>query len=88
MIGIVTISGVACGVAVFVVTITNPLEKVEFFLPQNSREQTPHINVVLITIDTLCADHLSCYGYERINTKNIDKKHRHSLIREKQSHSR
>jgi arylsulfatase A-like enzyme/cytochrome c-type biogenesis protein CcmH/NrfG len=29
-------------------------------------------NVVLITIDTLRADHLGCYGYRRIKTPNID----------------
>jgi arylsulfatase len=30
-------------------------------------------NVVLITIDTLRADHLSCYGYPRRTSPNIDK---------------
>ncbi len=29
-------------------------------------------NVLLISIDTLRADHLSCYGYERATTPNID----------------
>src|SRR6266700_6596197 len=29
-------------------------------------------NVVFITIDTLRADHLGCYGYSRIETPNID----------------
>jgi arylsulfatase A-like enzyme/Flp pilus assembly protein TadD len=29
-------------------------------------------NVVVITIDTLRADHLGCYGYKRIRTPNID----------------
>lgn len=29
-------------------------------------------NVVVITIDTLRADHLACYGYKRIKTPNID----------------
>ncbi len=29
-------------------------------------------DIVLITIDTLRADHLSCYGYERKTTPNID----------------
>ncbi len=29
-------------------------------------------NIVLITIDTLRADHLSCYGYERKTSPNID----------------
>jgi arylsulfatase A-like enzyme len=29
-------------------------------------------NIVLITIDTLRADHLSCYGYERTTSPNID----------------
>lgn len=30
------------------------------------------INVVVITIDTLRADHLGCYGYKQVRTPNID----------------
>src|SRR5581483_10446821 len=29
-------------------------------------------NVVVITIDTLRADHVGCYGYKKIHTPNID----------------
>lgn len=32
----------------------------------------PQANVVVITIDTLRADHLGCYGYKQIHTPNID----------------
>src|SRR5438132_13322345 len=32
----------------------------------------PAPNVVVITIDTLRADHLGCYGYRQIHTPNID----------------
>ena len=32
----------------------------------------PQPNVVLITIDTLRADHLGCYGYKQVKTPNID----------------
>ena len=32
----------------------------------------PPPNVVFITIDTLRADHLGCYGYKQIHTPNID----------------
>jgi len=32
----------------------------------------PALNVVLITIDTLRADHVGCYGYRQIKTPNID----------------
>src|SRR5438046_10462800 len=32
----------------------------------------PTLNVVVITIDTLRADHLGCYGYKEIRTPNID----------------
>ena len=32
----------------------------------------PALNVVLITIDTLRADHVGCYGYQQIKTPNID----------------
>ena len=37
---------------------------------QNQAKSAP--NVVLITIDTLRADHLGCYGYKQIKTPNID----------------
>ena len=52
------------------------------FLPLNgfasSREnsqvgQKKDFNIVLITIDALRADHLSCYGYERETTPHIDR---------------
>ncbi len=29
-------------------------------------------NVLLITVDTLRADHISCYGYSRRTTPHID----------------
>jgi len=32
----------------------------------------PQPNLVVITIDTLRADHLGCYGYKQIHTPNID----------------
>src|SRR3974390_862466 len=32
----------------------------------------PAWNVVLVTIDTLRADHVGCYGYKQIKTPNID----------------
>jgi arylsulfatase A-like enzyme/lipoprotein NlpI len=32
----------------------------------------PPSNVVIITIDTLRADHLGCYGYKQVRTPNID----------------
>jgi arylsulfatase A-like enzyme len=37
-------------------------------------ESSPqHFNILLITIDALRADHLSCYGYERTTSPHIDK---------------
>jgi arylsulfatase A-like enzyme/Flp pilus assembly protein TadD len=32
----------------------------------------PVVNVVVVTIDTLRADHLGCYGYKQVRTPNID----------------
>jgi choline-sulfatase len=44
--------------------------------PQPTAKATPHVrpprNVLLITIDTLRADHLGCYGYTGIQTPAID----------------
>jgi arylsulfatase A-like enzyme/Flp pilus assembly protein TadD len=41
---------------------------VSWFTVQSTRRP----NLVLIVIDTLRADHLSCYGYDKIRTPNID----------------
>ncbi len=37
----------------------------------SAADQSP-LNVLVITIDTLRADHLGCYGYQQIHTPNID----------------
>lgn len=36
-------------------------------------EATPHNNIVLIVMDTVRADHLSCYGYPRLTTPNLSR---------------
>jgi arylsulfatase A-like enzyme/Flp pilus assembly protein TadD len=40
--------------------------------PLSRAAVTVQPNVVIITIDTLRADHLGCYGYKQIRTPNID----------------
>lgn len=40
--------------------------------PMSRAAAKPKPNVVIITIDTLRADHLGCYGYKQIRTPNID----------------
>jgi arylsulfatase A-like enzyme len=42
-------------------------------LRQSSLEAKDNLNVILITIDTLRADHLGCYGYKSVETPNIDR---------------
>ena len=44
-----------------------------FFANHNEVALKSDFNIVLITIDALRADHLSCYGYERNTSPNIDK---------------
>jgi arylsulfatase A-like enzyme len=47
------------------------------------QEATPaptYPNIVLIVIDTVRADHVGCYGYERNTTPNIDAVARHALV--------
>ncbi len=36
-------------------------------------QKTPAPNVILISLDTLRADHLKCYGYERETSSNMDR---------------
>lgn len=44
------------------------------FSPENVQAASKKdFNIVLITIDTLRADHLSCYGYERETSPHMDK---------------
>src|SRR5271168_1858715 len=43
-----------------------------FFCTLSAAQPAPKINVVVITIDTLRADHLGCYGDKQIRTPNID----------------
>ena len=40
--------------------------------PTRLKAADPKPNVIFITIDTLRADHLGCYGYREIQTPNID----------------
>lgn len=37
-------------------------------------------NILLITVDTLRADHLGCYGYDRARTPNIDRMAREGVL--------
>ncbi len=46
-------------------------------------EADARANVVLISIDTLRADHLGCYGYERATSPNVDAFCRESVVFEK-----
>lgn len=42
-----------------------------YFYPLSFKSYRP--NLILISIDTLRADHLSCYGYNRDTSPNIDR---------------
>ncbi len=51
-----------------------------FVVRERSSEQPKPYNVVLISLDTTRKDHLSCYGYGRRTTPNIDKLAQESLV--------
>ena len=40
---------------------------------ERAQRKKPGPNILLITIDTLRADHLSCYGYSRLTSPHIDR---------------
>jgi len=49
--------------------------------PRDSVKSSPvRPNIVLMVIDTLRADHLGCYGYERNTSPNIDRLARESVL--------
>jgi arylsulfatase A-like enzyme len=50
----------------------SPIESEPQYAALPAREGPPGPNVVLITVDTLRADHLSCYGYERPTSPFLD----------------
>jgi arylsulfatase A-like enzyme len=37
-------------------------------------------NILLVTLDTVRADHLSCYGYQRLTTPNLDRFSREGVV--------
>src|SRR5262245_48549048 len=43
-----------------------------FLAPMARAADAPQLNVVFISIDTLRADHLWCYGYKIAHTPNLD----------------
>jgi len=60
---------------IFIIAITSILSGISALFPDDLKAEISKddFNIVLITIDTLRADHLSCYGYERKTSPNIDK---------------
>jgi arylsulfatase A-like enzyme len=50
---------------------------------EDSRAELKPVNVVLITLDTVRADHLHCYGYQKIKTPNIDRLAANGVLFEK-----
>lgn len=50
------------------------------FIPEVNEELKNTPNIIIITIDALRADHLSCYGYDKIKTTNIDEFAKDSII--------
>ncbi len=51
-----------------------------FTLIDKNKESSDHPNIVLIIVDTLRADHLQCYGYQRDTSPNIDALSRQAIL--------
>ena len=56
------------------------LLSIEFFAKKWVEREHKSPNIVLFVIDALRADHLSCYGYKKKTTPNIDKFNRQGAI--------
>jgi len=52
------------------ITIDKTLKSFQSMLSPVKIEE---LNIILITVDTLRADHLECYGYDRIKTPQINR---------------
>lgn len=55
------------------ILILSPILGISFLLQGRYREDSRPTNVMIIVIDALRPDHLSCYGYERNTSPNIDR---------------
>ncbi len=69
---------ISLGILVFLLLIKPKLSKESYakIFESFESEMRPvdigQMNIVLFTIDTLRADHLECYGYDRVKTPNIN----------------
>lgn len=54
------------------VPIAQPAKREEAPKPPAPKKDLDYTNVLLITVDTLRADHLGCYGYDKTTTPNLD----------------
>lgn len=50
------------------------------FTKKDIHYQYPHSNIILISVDTLRADHLGCYGYKKNTSPHIDKFSKESIL--------
>jgi arylsulfatase A-like enzyme len=69
IINVITLCALACGVAFYAIWRPYP------YPAQDGPLQAGHDfrpNIILMVLDTVRADHLSCYGYNRHTTPNID----------------
>ena len=68
---------------IFIVIVAGLFFSLFLYLIHESEQleySCPDCNVILISVDTLRADHLGCYGYERDTSPNIDSLADHSLL--------
>ena len=52
-------------------------------MPRNKQSNPTKPNILLFAIDSLLADHMSCYGYPRLTTPHMDKFAREGTLFEK-----
>lgn len=67
--------------AVFVTAVITSV--VPRMLAAPATKAAPHPNVILVTIDTLRADHVGCYGYKQIATPTLDGLARDGIVFER-----
>ena len=68
----ISIVVISIALAVFVIVIWFAYTDKLLFTPARISPSSPQNNVILISVDTLRADHLGIYGYDRNTSPNID----------------
>jgi arylsulfatase A-like enzyme len=72
IVNVIALCALSCGLASYTVWRPSPLSTDSAQQDPIVARHDPRPNIILMVLDTVRADHVSCYGYSRHTTPNID----------------